>query len=1772
MIDSELCLSAETLERLSTGELAPATIREIEAHVNDCESCRQLLAAVESDSQWQDEICPVLRAPEDLTFPSADGTNDEHESQTLASVLRLLGPTDDPHMLGRIGAYEIVGVIGRGGMGVVFKAFDGALNRFVAIKMLLPHLAASGAARKRFAREGRAAAAVIDDNVMPIYNVDQWQGTPYLVTQYSRGMTLQQRIQKQGPLEVEEILRIAMQTAKGLDAAHTQGLVHRDVKPSNILLDGTVERAMLTDFGLARAVDDASITRTGTITGTPQYMSPEQTRGDNVDARSDLFGLGCVMYAMCTGRPPFRADNSYAILRLIADEDPRPIQEINSDIPLWLSKVISRLMSKQAADRNANAAEVAEVCASCLAHVQQPAAVDLPESLISLPARKRFLFFGNGIVLACLALLLAAGGMLAMISEANKATLVIKCSAADVPIRITQDDTVVKKVAVTRDGATIRIAAGEYRIEVDGDHPEFSIKNNTVILSRGGTESVEITLVEVSKNSPVHDPADNQAMKFDTPEALMRHYADSLFRKDLGKAFECLDDATIHLMAFSNLISLSHLEQMLIERCDFSKNREVVSERVTQLKELQAMLNEAGVDKSARRAVSALLASTEVSGDKSLSLEQLATANLKLLKRPRKFVAEFIAFAKPDFDEWNESAPAARPSYRITRIGDRTIATDESSDEQVDLIFQNESWRIVGESVEAPLLDLDGSVRNDSYQDKEESARIGATDNLLISTTATRPESTDHKISGSDDSPSSQSNHSYSIAPDSALLDPRVTVMPNGPVLPLPIKSVQLAGKLLNSVVIERSSYDGLELGCKVQLGQPNRGVLEEVLAETKIISLSKEEAIGKLIEFPSNFADQASSLSACAPDIDATFNEEKGNSKVLVDLHLSKSRGDTVFKSRQLVQRLLEIGGENIRIAIWPQGTPSSFSVFSNTSGGIETPTSQAVSTYLREQKQISFLENQSFYIAVDPSGKRIVSIMANHGFEVHRAYLSNDQSVDSIGFRSVNWKNSEGELTGLNINMHEPPLLGAVDIVSAELVPTSGNLSGNYSVEITLTPEATQRFAERTKTLTEDNPKVHLSVFADDTFHFAARLISPIPGGRLLISGHFSKQEAQALVDDFQEVTYFKSHPQIIPFQKGKPIQQWLKAKSGSSSSKWDKFVATLPAKGTVAVMVEGSDQAKRMLPVFSRLAKETDLEEEVTYKIVKQSDWPSLFKGDDACFLTFKDGNLVGTKVGLLTSGRLRVFVGEAITFVTPQHAHINPKPLVTFECYINPGVQHVGARRGTADRFLGAVIGQADGRTLILGPNGIAEYLKSGYACLATVSDQLGKQRQYPIDVVHSGPTRWGRTVKATYDTELAVYLAEGMPELPIARLAKPDWLPQKETDLIFALSKYPNRIRPAWISDSRQRICWHNQKVTEVFDRSAAGQRGPNYMQVTFDGDSSPSWLAFNSTGELVSGGGVLDSRSDGSTILGPELIHGTINAAKGKLQDNTLRSVLDRILKDGLPSQDSTKEKNPSHPASAFDSPNSTFQRYSRMVEQRNWKEVLACLTEDCRDEESLERVAFIHMLSLYATPTDEQAENNTNPTRFRSAGFLKELEQQFPGFTKTNTSKDPIVRKIQEKLKSLDPAERRQARLSLVRWHEGTDPDNLFTSLIDFMSRLEGCDLNGQQKSKLVDIDVRGDDAWAIIVSEDNADRKPVAFKKTTSGWMLDNLNDDSLIDRMAERHREVEGINAMMIDSIAEEYRAAGVSEEEINAMRKSVLLQMQKAESSAESSAPK
>ena len=167
-------------------------------------------------------------------------------------------------------------------------------------------------------------------------------------------------------------------------------MVHRDIKPANILLEEGVERVAITDFGLARAVDDASLTRTGIIAGTPQYMSPEQSRGESVDQRSDLFSLGSVMYAMCAGRPPFRSETTYGVIQRINNDQPTPIREINPDVPDWLATIIDKLMSKRAEGRYESAEEVSDLLEQCLAHVQQPSATPLPASCEAGPHSNAF--------------------------------------------------------------------------------------------------------------------------------------------------------------------------------------------------------------------------------------------------------------------------------------------------------------------------------------------------------------------------------------------------------------------------------------------------------------------------------------------------------------------------------------------------------------------------------------------------------------------------------------------------------------------------------------------------------------------------------------------------------------------------------------------------------------------------------------------------------------------------------------------------------------------------------------------------------------------------------------------------------------------------------------------------------------------------------------------------------------------------------------------------------------------------------------------------------------------------------------------------------------------------------------------------------------------------------------------------------------------------------------------------------------------------------------
>ncbi|HVK09437.1 MAG TPA: SUMF1/EgtB/PvdO family nonheme iron enzyme [Gemmataceae bacterium] len=284
--------------------------------------------------------------------------------------LGFLAPPTRPDSLGRIGHYEVLQVLGQGGFGIVFRAFDDVLQRVVAVKVLAPQLAATSPARKRFLREARSSAQVRHENVVQVYEVGETP-LPYIAMEFIPGETLQQRLNRMGPVDAAEVVRVGRQVAEGLAAAHATDLIHRDIKPGNVLLEsGPQQRVKITDFGLARAADDASISQSGIIAGTPMYMAPEQALGHKLDQRADLFSLGSMLYQMAAGRAPFRANGTVAVLKRVAEDTPRDIREIIPETPQWLCDIVAKLHAKNPDERFRSARQVADVLADCEAQLK----------------------------------------------------------------------------------------------------------------------------------------------------------------------------------------------------------------------------------------------------------------------------------------------------------------------------------------------------------------------------------------------------------------------------------------------------------------------------------------------------------------------------------------------------------------------------------------------------------------------------------------------------------------------------------------------------------------------------------------------------------------------------------------------------------------------------------------------------------------------------------------------------------------------------------------------------------------------------------------------------------------------------------------------------------------------------------------------------------------------------------------------------------------------------------------------------------------------------------------------------------------------------------------------------------------------------------------------------------------------------------------------------------------------------------------------------------
>jgi WD40 repeat protein len=405
------CPDLPHLEGLLRDRLPGGEREALTEHLGSCAACQQ---ALDDLAAGPDSVEASLKLAATADRPASDSAyweavgkleNDitspgPPEVPRAAGVpLDFLTPSEDPGHLGMLDHFAITGVVGRGGMGVVLRGFDTYLQRDVAVKILDPALADDENAQHRFCRESRAAASVSHENVVAVHHVAEHESAelPYLVMQLIDGEPLDERLAREGRLEVKEVVRIGHEIAEGLAAAHEKGLIHRDVKPGNVLLERGTGRVKLTDFGLARAAEDVRLTRTGMVAGTPLYMAPEQARGEEVDARADLFSLGIVLYELCTGKTPFDAKTPLVVLKRLTEEKHQPIRQLAPDVPEWLAGVIDRLLAKSPADRFQSAREVADL----LGHAR--AALKTSSNVAICPNKRRRQIRQAGVILAAVA-------------------------------------------------------------------------------------------------------------------------------------------------------------------------------------------------------------------------------------------------------------------------------------------------------------------------------------------------------------------------------------------------------------------------------------------------------------------------------------------------------------------------------------------------------------------------------------------------------------------------------------------------------------------------------------------------------------------------------------------------------------------------------------------------------------------------------------------------------------------------------------------------------------------------------------------------------------------------------------------------------------------------------------------------------------------------------------------------------------------------------------------------------------------------------------------------------------------------------------------------------------------------------------------------------------------------------------------------------------------------------------------------------------------------
>ncbi len=517
------CPSENALKEFLEGKLDEPMLSAFSDHLIACPECQAraktippfdtFLEPLRTNSAFIQEI--VNRTPVSLAAQakSISGNASVATSETeSAIVLELFGPPQSSEELGRLGEYRVLSLLGHGGMGAVFLAHDPGLDRMVALKVMLPRFAALTEAKQRFLREGKIVANLKSDHIVQVFQVGEERGVPFLAMELLQGQSLEQKLRVEARPTVHEILRIGREAALGLCAAHEQGLVHRDIKPSNLWLEArgqssAAPRVKLLDFGLARREkDDVGLTQAGVLVGTPLFMAPEQAKGDkNLDARADLFSLGCVLYYLCTGSVPFQAETTMHVLASLAMDTPIAPDSLNKSIPTSLSNLVMDMLAKRPEHRPRSAREVVETLEACEGEISGRKATPQTKARKGIPSYAR----RWAVSLAALLLLFGASfAVFQLFFRTPNGTLVVEFEGNDAELRLRQGrlhilDSKGKDLYILEPNEKNKeLPVGKYMIQVTG---ATGLKLNTdrfEMTRTGAKVTVTMDRSTLAKNDP----------------------------------------------------------------------------------------------------------------------------------------------------------------------------------------------------------------------------------------------------------------------------------------------------------------------------------------------------------------------------------------------------------------------------------------------------------------------------------------------------------------------------------------------------------------------------------------------------------------------------------------------------------------------------------------------------------------------------------------------------------------------------------------------------------------------------------------------------------------------------------------------------------------------------------------------------------------------------------------------------------------------------------------------------------------------------------------------------------------------------------------------------------------------------------------------------------------------------------------------------------------------------------------------------------------------